>query len=69
MAIFGIAVIFAPLIGPVLGGWITENWSWPWIYLINVPLGFFVCLSFKKPAGRTSLCKKTEKMYILILKE
>lgn len=47
MAIFGIAVIFAPLIGPVLGGWITENWSWPWIYLINVPLGF-LCLYLSK---------------------
>lgn len=47
MAIFGIAVIFAPLIGPVLGGWITENWSWPWIYLINVPLGF-LCVYLSK---------------------
>ena len=47
MAIFGIAVIFAPLIGPVLGGWITENWSWPWIYLINVPLGF-ICVFLAK---------------------
>lgn len=43
MAIFGLAIIFAPLIGPVLGGWITENWSWPWIYLINIPLGF-ICV-------------------------
>lgn len=47
MAIFGLAVIFAPLIGPILGGWITENWSWPWIYLINIPLGF-VCVYLSK---------------------
>ena len=47
MAIFGIVVIFAPLIGPVLGGWITENWSWPWIYLINIPLGF-LCVFLSK---------------------
>lgn len=39
MALFGLSVIFAPTIGPVVGGWITENWSWPWIYLINVPIG------------------------------
>lgn len=47
MAVFGIAVIFAPLIGPVLGGWITEKWSWPWIYLINIPLGF-LCVYMAK---------------------
>lgn len=29
----------APIIGPVLGGWITENWSWPFIYFINIPIG------------------------------
>lgn len=49
MALFGTAIIFAPLLGPVLGGWITENWSWPWIYLINIPLGFlcvYLCHRF-----------------------
>ena len=39
MAIFGMGVILAPIIGPVLGGWITDNWTWPWIFFINVPLG------------------------------
>ena len=39
MAIFGMGVIIAPIIGPMLGGWITDNWTWPWIFFINVPLG------------------------------
>lgn len=39
MAFFGMGVIIAPIVGPVLGGWITDNWSWPWIFFINVPFG------------------------------
>lgn len=37
-AIFGMAVVFAPAIGPTLGGWITDNFSWRWVFLINVPI-------------------------------
>lgn len=39
MAMFGIAVVTAPVIGPTLGGWLTENFSWRWVFYINVPLG------------------------------
>jgi DHA2 family multidrug resistance protein len=38
-AIYGIAAVVAPTIGPTLGGWITDNYSWRWIFLINVPVG------------------------------
>jgi len=38
-AIYGMAVVFAPTIGPTLGGWITDNYSWNWIFFINVPIG------------------------------
>lgn len=39
MTLFGIAAIIAPIVGPTLGGWICVNYDWPWIFLINVPIG------------------------------
>jgi DHA2 family multidrug resistance protein len=39
MAVFGLGVVVAPIIGPTLGGWITDNYSWHWIFLINIPVG------------------------------
>ena len=38
-ALYGIAVIVAPTVGPTLGGWITDNYSWHWIFFINIPIG------------------------------
>ena len=38
-AVYGMAVVLAPAIGPTLGGWITDNFSWRWIFFINVPVG------------------------------
>jgi len=38
-AIYGMAVVMAPAIGPTLGGWITDNYSWRWIFYLNVPVG------------------------------
>lgn len=43
-ALFGIGVFVGPTIGPTLGGFITENFSWPWIFYINVPIGLLVTL-------------------------
>src|SRR3954465_11456061 len=39
MAVFGLGIVVAPIIGPTLGGWITDNYSWRWIFYINVPVG------------------------------
>ncbi|MBZ5555141.1 MAG: DHA2 family efflux MFS transporter permease subunit [Acidobacteriia bacterium] len=39
MAAFGIVVIFAPIVGPILGGFLTDNYSWRWVFYINIPVG------------------------------
>jgi DHA2 family multidrug resistance protein len=43
-AVYGIAVITAPAIGPTLGGWITDNFTWRWIFFINIPVGMLSLL-------------------------
>jgi DHA2 family multidrug resistance protein len=43
-AAYGLAVIVAPAIGPTLGGWITDDFSWRWVFLINVPVGILLFL-------------------------
>lgn len=44
MAIFGVGAMFGPIIGPALGGWITDNFNWRWIFYINIPIGILAVL-------------------------
>jgi len=49
MALWGMGVVLAPAIGPILGGWLTDRYGWPWIFYINVPVsiaGIFMVASF-----------------------
>ena len=39
MAVFSMVIMVGPAVGPVLGGWITDNYSWPWIFFVNLPVG------------------------------
>lgn len=41
-ALYGLTIVMAPALGPILGGWLTDSYSWHWVFLINVPVG---CLS------------------------
>lgn len=41
LALLMTVVIVAPIVGPILGGWITDSYSWPWIFFVNVPVGMF----------------------------
>jgi DHA2 family multidrug resistance protein len=61
MAVWGVGIMMAPILGPTVGGWLADNWSWRWIFYINIPIGFlgFVLVSaflfdspfVKKPRG------------------
>ena len=47
MAVYALGVVVAPIIGPTVGGWITDNYSWRWIFLINLPIGIWAVLMTK----------------------
>lgn len=65
-AVYGVAVVVAPVVGPTLGGWITDTYTWHWVFLINVPMGlislFLVGTMVSEPSGaeeeRKALLKK-----------
>lgn len=44
MALFGLGVVSAPIVGPIVGGWITDNYSWRWVFYINLPIGLLSIL-------------------------
>lgn len=55
MALFGVSVMVGPVLGPVIGGWLTENTSWRWVFYINVPVGILAVLglsAFVKETAR-----------------
>jgi DHA2 family multidrug resistance protein len=56
MAIWGIGVTMGPILGPALGGWLTDNYSWRWVFYINLPIGVlaFAGLFFTMPESRNA---------------
>lgn len=44
MALWGMGVMVGPILGPSLGGWLTENWQWRWVFYINLPIGVLTAL-------------------------
>ena len=64
MAIFGLCFIFAPVIGPILGGWITENWCWQWIFIIDIPLGLICAVWLEKILEDPPYARKQKNVYI-----
>jgi MFS transporter, DHA2 family, multidrug resistance protein len=64
-ALYGLAVVFAPAIGPTLGGWITDNFDWRWIFFINVPVAilslFLTSRIVEDPPHIVKEVKRTQK--------
>ncbi|MDD3905263.1 MAG: DHA2 family efflux MFS transporter permease subunit [Candidatus Omnitrophica bacterium] len=47
MAVFAVGVIVAPIVGPIIGGWLTDNYSWRWVFFINLPIGIIAVMMAK----------------------
>ena len=55
MAIIGVPMLLGPILGPILGGWLVDDFSWRWIFFINLPIGIVALLRVAAhPATRTS---------------
>jgi DHA2 family multidrug resistance protein len=66
MGIFGVGVMLGPAFGPTLGGWLTDNYSWPWIFYVNVPVGIInILLIMKFIEDPHYLVRQTGKVDIL----
>jgi MFS transporter, DHA2 family, multidrug resistance protein len=48
MALWGIGIVVAPILGPVLGGWLTDNYSWRWVFYINIPIGIAALVMIRR---------------------
>jgi len=61
-ALFGIAVVVAPVVGPTLGGWLSDNWGWQWCFLINGPVGLLsialVAAVLREPKAAVEECAR-----------
>src|SRR5208283_18449 len=62
MAVYGVGVIVAPIIGPTLGGWLTDSYSWRWAFYINIPVGILatvLILAFVEDPPYIKTAKRT----------
>jgi DHA2 family multidrug resistance protein len=54
MALWGIGVMVGPILGPTLGGWLTDHYTWRWVFYINLPVGILTCLGLSAYMKRTA---------------
>lgn len=59
MALFGVSVMVGPVLGPVVGGWLTEHLSWRWVFFINLPIGLLAFVGLMKYVSETPVQRET----------
>jgi len=57
MAIFGVGIMLGPILGPTLGGWLTDTYSWRWVFFINIPVGVLTVLMVTSYVHETEINK------------
>jgi DHA2 family multidrug resistance protein len=70
MAVWGVGIMMAPILGPTLGGWIADNWSWRWIFYVNLPIGilaFFMVSAFLFDASFHRRPRRVDVMGIVLM--
>ena len=65
MAVFAQGVVVAPILGPMIGGWITDSYSWRWIFYINLPVGIFAALMAKWVVEDPPYIKRNKKATLI----
>ena len=55
MAVYGVGVVCAPIMGPTLGGWLTDTWSWRWAFYINIPVSVLAMFMISHLRGRPAV--------------
>ena len=67
MALFGGGVMIGPILGPVLGGWLTDNYDWRWVFLVNLPVGMLCTLIMLRFMPKTEAHRRNFDMFGFIL--
>src|SRR3954465_4681505 len=67
MALFGGGVMIGPILGPVLGGWLTDNYNWRWVFLVNLPVGILCTLLMMRFMPKTETQRRHFDMFGFVL--
>jgi MFS transporter, DHA2 family, multidrug resistance protein len=67
MALFGGGIMIGPIMGPVLGGWLTDSYNWRWVFLVNLPVGVICTLMLMRSLPKTDIQRRKFDMFGFVL--